>query len=61
MQEGSRAARVDVYGDPATGAQHTVANTHKYYWANASGTVIGTDTDTTSGPAFSRLKQVPPQ
>jgi hypothetical protein len=62
MQEGSRERLgIDVYADPATGTQYTVANTNKYYWANASGTVVGTDTDTPPGPSFSRLKRVPPQ
>lgn len=62
MQEGSRARLgIDVYADPATGTQYTVANTRKYYWADASGTVVGTDTDTAPGPGFSKLRRVPPQ
>jgi len=62
MQEGSRARLgIDVYADPATGTQYTVANTHNYYWGNASGVVVGTDTDTPPGGSFTRLKRVPPQ
>ena len=60
MQEGSRARLgIDVYADPASGTQYTVANTYKYYWANASGSVVGTDTDTSPGASFSQLKRVP--
>lgn len=62
MQQGSRARLgIDVYADPATGTQYTVANTKKYYWANASGTIVGTDTDTPPGFSFTRLNRVPPQ
>jgi hypothetical protein len=62
MEEGSRARLgIDVYADPATGTQYTVASSHQYYWANAGGTVVGTDTDTSPGAAFSRLNRVPPQ
>lgn len=62
MQEDSRTRLgIDVYADPATGTQYTVANSHQYYWANASGAVVGTDTDTSPGSSFSRLKRVPPR
>lgn len=62
MQEGSRARLgIDVYSDPATGSQYTVANSHRYYWVDAGGTVVGTDTDTSPGPSFRRLNRVPPQ
>lgn len=45
----------------ATGTQYTVANTKNYYWAKASGTVVGTDTDTPPDSSFTRLNRVPPQ
>ena len=62
MEEGSRARLgIDVYADAATGTRYTVANSYQYYWANASGTVVGTDTDTSPGAAFTRLNRVPPQ
>jgi hypothetical protein len=62
MEEGSRARLgIDVYADPATGTEYTVANTSQYYWANANGTVVGTDTDTPPGPTFTRLNRVQPQ
>ena len=62
MEEGSRTRLgIDVYADPATGTQYTVANSHHYYWANANGTVVGTDTATSPGAAFTRLTRVPPQ
>lgn len=62
LEEGSRARLgIDVYTDPVTGAQYTVANTHKYYWTNANGAVVGTDTDTAPSPMFRRLKHAPPQ
>jgi len=50
-----------VYADPATGTQYTVANSHRYYCVNASGTVVGTDTDTAPGVSVNRLNRVPPQ
>jgi hypothetical protein len=60
MEEGSRARLgIDLYTDPATGNQYTVANDHNYYWVNPSGTVVGTDTDTAPN-GFSRLSRVPP-
>lgn len=62
MEEGSRTRLgIDVYADPATGTQYTVGNSYSYYWANAGGTVIGTDTATPPGLNFSRLTRVPPQ
>lgn len=62
MEEGSRARLgIDVYADPATGTQYTVANTHEYYWVNPGGTVVGTDTDTAPGASFERLNRVPPR
>lgn len=61
MEEDSRARLgIDVYADPATGTQYTVSNTSRYYWANAGGTVVGTDTDT-APPGFTRLNRVPPR
>jgi hypothetical protein len=60
MEEGSRERLgIDVYSDPATGTQYTVANNHSYYWANAAGNVVGTDTDT-APTGFSRLTRVKP-
>lgn len=62
MGEGSRARLgVEIYADPATGAQYEVANTHAFNWANAAGAVVGTDTDTPPGPGFSRLNRMRPQ
>lgn len=59
MDEGSRARLgIDIYRDPATGTTYTVSNTHKYYWANPRGMVVGTDTDT-APPGFSPLSWVP--
>ena len=62
MAEGSRERLgIDVYSNPATGTQYTVANSHNYYWVNAGGTVVGTDTDTAPSASFSRLTRVPPR
>jgi hypothetical protein len=62
MEEGSRARLgINVYANPATGTQYTVANTHQYYWVNATGAVVGTDTNTAPNASFSRLNRVPPQ
>jgi hypothetical protein len=36
-------------------------NTSAFLITYASGTVVGTDTDTSPGSSFSRLKRVPPQ
>jgi len=36
-------------------------NTSAFLVTYASGTVVGTDTDTSPGSSFSRLKRVPPQ
>jgi hypothetical protein len=52
---------IDVYSDPTTGSQYTVANTSRYYWVNPGGGVVGTDTDTSPGPTFRPLTRVPPQ
>ena len=38
---------------------YTVANNHKFYWVNPSGTVVGTETDTPP-KGFSRLNRMPP-
>ncbi|HZS83217.1 MAG TPA: hypothetical protein VFA50_10100 [Stellaceae bacterium] len=51
---------IDVYADPATGTKYTVANDHKFYWANPSGVIVGTETDA-APKGFSRLERVPPQ
>jgi hypothetical protein len=60
MEEGSRARLgVDIYSDPATGNRYTVENTHRYYWVNPQGSVVGTDTDTPPA-GFERLQRVPP-
>ena len=60
MEEGSRERLgIDIYSDPATGNQYTVANHYSFYWANPSGTVVGTDTDT-APKGFTRLTRVPP-
>jgi hypothetical protein len=60
MNEGSRARLgIDIYRDPASGTEYTVANTYQHYWANAAGVVVGTDTDTAPN-GFSRLARVPP-
>ncbi len=60
MEEGSRARLgIDIYSDPRTGTKYTVANDHKFYWANPAGVVVGTDTDT-APQGFSRLARVPP-
>lgn len=62
MAEGERTRLgVDVYADPATGTQYEVFNKNQYYWANAAGTVVGTDTDTAPSSSFSRLNRVPPK
>lgn len=60
MGEDSRARLgIDIYRDPATGTASTVANTHRFYWANPAGRIVGTETDT-APPGFSRLTRVPP-
>lgn len=60
MQEGScTRLGIGVYADPATGIQYTVANSRGYYWVDASGTVVGTDTDTAPDVSFSRLNRTP--
>ncbi len=60
MDEGSRTRLgIDIYADPSTGDVYTVANEHKYYWVNASGAVIGTDTDTPPN-GYRRMNRVPP-
>jgi len=60
MEEGSRTRLgIDIYADPATGNQYTVCNDSNFYWANPSGTVVGTQTDT-APKGFSRLNRVPP-
>lgn len=60
MEEGSRARLgIDVYADPATGNRYTVENTHRYYWVNSQGRVVGTETDTPPA-GFERLQRVPP-
>lgn len=62
MEEGSRERLgIDIYSDPATGTQYTLGNNHQYYWVDAAGNVVGTDTDTVPGSGFTRLKRVPPQ
>ncbi len=62
MQEDSRRRLgIDIYTDSATGTRYTVANNHRYYWVDARGTVLGTDTDTPPGADFHRLSRVPPQ
>jgi len=61
MEEGSRARLgIDIYADPVTGTEYTVALGSKYYWTNAAGAVVGTDTDT--APAgWRKLNRVPPR
>jgi len=60
MEAGSRARLgIDIYADPATGTQYTVAAGQNFYWANPQGRVVGTDTDTAPN-GFSRLNHVPP-
>jgi hypothetical protein len=60
METGSRARLgIDIYADPATGTQYTVAAGQNFYWANPQGRVVGTDTDTAPN-GFSRLNHVPP-
>jgi hypothetical protein len=62
MEEGSRARLgIDVYSDPATGTQYTVANTSQEYWVNAAGSVVGTQTNSSPGPGYAKLTRVPPQ
>jgi hypothetical protein len=61
MDEGSRVRLgIDIYGDPSTGDRYTVANSHNYYWVNARGNVVGTETDT-APVGYRRLNRVPPQ
>jgi hypothetical protein len=60
MEQGSRARLgIEIYQDPATGTEYTVANTHRFNWVNPQGTVVGTDTDD-APKGFSRLARVPP-
>lgn len=60
MEEGSRARLgIDIYADPATGTRYTVDNTHRYYWVNPQGRVVGTETDTPPA-GFQRLQRVAP-
>ncbi|MBV8088280.1 MAG: hypothetical protein JO139_01670 [Alphaproteobacteria bacterium] len=60
MEAGSRARLgIDIYSDPGTGTQYTVAAGHNFYWANPQGRVVGTDADT-APPGFGRLNHVPP-
>ncbi|MFP4894855.1 hypothetical protein [Paraburkholderia sp. EG304] len=60
MEEGSRARLgIDIYADPLTGIRYTVANAHKFYWVNPTGSVIGTETDTAPN-GYTRLARVPP-
>ena len=62
MEQGSRARLgIDIYSDPVTGIEYTVGNSNRYYWTNAGGDVVGTDTIDPPGPAFRRLNRVPPQ
>ena len=60
MEEGSRARLgIDIYADPATGTKYTVANGYNFYWKNAAGSIVGTETDTPPN-GFARLDRVPP-
>jgi len=61
MEEGSRERLgIDVYRNPATGDEYTVPNTSQYYWQNARGQIVGTDTDTSPGPDFTRMARQQP-
>lgn len=52
---------IDVYSDPVTGTEYTVNNSNRYYWTDAGGNILGTDTADPPGPAFRQLNRVPPQ
>lgn len=61
MEEGSRTRLgIDVYSDPTTGTEYTVSNTSHHYWTDASGNVVGTDTDDAPAAGYHRLNRVPP-
>ncbi|HWK94159.1 MAG TPA: hypothetical protein VNR39_01935 [Pseudolabrys sp.] len=61
MEEGSRARLgIDVYADPATGTEYVVGLGNNYYWTNAAGQVVGTDTDI-APYGWRRLSRVPPR
>lgn len=61
LEEYSRMQRgIDVYANPATGTSVTVPGGSNYYWIDAQGRVIGTQTDTVPGPGFIRMVRVPP-
>ena len=62
MAEDERARLgIDEYSDPVTGTQYTVNNTSRYYWTDAGGNILGTDTADPPGPAFRQLHRIPPQ
>ena|SRR6516165_8559133 len=50
---------IDVYQDQATGTRYTVASGHNFYWKDARGHIVGTNTDTSPGSGFSKLDHVP--
>lgn len=45
--------------DPALG-RRTITNSHRYYWTNPQGQIVGTDTDTAPGPNYRGLRIVTP-
>ncbi len=62
MEEGSRARLgIDVYSDPVTGTEYTVANTSNHYWTDAGGNIVGTQTADPPGPGFRQMNRVPPK
>jgi hypothetical protein len=52
---------VDIYSDPVTGTEYTVNNTSRYYWTDAGGNIVGTETADPPGTAFRQLNRVPPR
>ena len=40
--------------------RRTIANSHRYYWTNPQGQIVGTDTDATPGPTYRPLRIVTP-
>lgn len=45
--------------DPVTG-RRAIANSHRYYWTNPQGQIVGTDTDAPPGPNYRPLRIVTP-
>lgn len=45
--------------DPALG-RRTITNSHRHYWTNPQGQIVGTDTDTSPGPGYRALRIVTP-